>query len=114
MAVDRAVADYIAAIPREHRPLFDRVAGLISSVAPKAAMRISYGIPTYELAGRKLYVGVWKHGLSLYGWSQGGDGGFVERHPELKKSKGTIQLTADAAAQLSDAELKKLVRAVLT
>ena len=76
-------------------------------------MRISYGIPTYEAGKRRLYVGVWKHGVSLYGWGQGADGGFVERHPELRKGKGTIQLTADSAAGLSDDELLTLVRAAL-
>jgi uncharacterized protein YdhG (YjbR/CyaY superfamily) len=107
------VADYVAAIPPEHRPLFDRFAGLILSVAPDARTRISYGIPTYEVEGKRLYVGVWKHGLSVYGWGQGGDGGFVERHPELRKSKGTIQLSPAAAEKISDAELLTLVRAAL-
>ena len=108
------VADYIAAIPPEHRPLFDRFVGLLMSVAPDATVRISYGIPTYEVEGKRLYVGVWKHGLSIYGWGQGGDGGFVDRHPELKKSKGTIQLSVDAAASVSDDELLGLVRAALS
>lgn len=108
------VADYVAAIPSEHRPLFDRVDGLIRAVAPDATVRISYAIPTYEVGKKRLYVGAWKHGVSLYGWGQGGDGGFVERHPELRKGKGTIQLTDASAATVSDAELLTLVRAVLT
>ena len=108
-----SVADYVAAIPADHRPLFDRVARVIGSVAPAAGVRISYGVPTYEVGKKRLYVGAWKHGISLYGWGQGGDGGFVERHPELKTGKGTIQLSVDAATKISDAELKKLVRAVL-
>jgi len=108
------VADYVAAISSANRPLFDRVDGLIRSVAPYASVRISYGIPTYEMGKKRLYLGVWKHGVSLYGWGQGGDGGFVERHPELRKGKGTIQLTEGSAAALSDDELLTLVRAVLT
>lgn len=111
--MDDAVAAYVDAIPSEHRALFDRVAGLIASVAPAAGVRISYGIPTFEVGKRRLYVGVWKHGVSLYGWGQGGDGGFLERHPETQKGRGTIQLTDDSAATVSDAELKRLVRAVL-
>ena len=107
------VAAYVDAIPVEHRPLFDRVQGLIFAVAPDATVRISYGIPTYERDGRRLYVGVWKHGLSIYGWHDGGDGGFVARHPELKKSKGTIQLPVEAAAALSDDELLGLFTAAL-
>ena len=108
------VADYIAAIPPEHRALFDRFVGLIRSVAPDVTARISYGIPTYEVEGKRLYVGVWKHGLSVYGWGSGKDGGLVERHPELKKSKGTIQLSPAAAEKIPDDELLTLVRAALT
>ena len=111
--IDPAVHDYIDKISPEHRPLFDRVDRLIRSVAPDASVRISYGIPTYEVGKKRLYVGTWKHGVSLYGWGPGGGGGFVERHPELKTGKGTIQLSADAAAGLSDDELKRLVRAAL-
>ncbi len=111
--MDAAVVAYIDAIPAEHRPLFDRVQGLIFSVAPGAKLRISYGIPTYEVGRRRLYVGAWKHGLSIYGWGEGGDGGFVARHPELKKSKGTIQLSVGAASAISDDELLGLVRAAL-
>ena len=110
---DDAVVAYIAAIPADHRPLFDRIEGVIRSVAPKAGVRISYGIPTYEVGRKRLYVGAWKHGISLYGWGQGGDGGFVERHPELRTGKGTLQLSVEAAARISDAELKRLVRAAL-
>ena len=29
---------------------------------------LSYHIPTYEVGRRRLYVGVWKHGVSIYGW----------------------------------------------
>ena len=110
---DDAVAAYVDAIPAAHRPLFDRVDGLIRGVAPDAGVRISYGIPTYEVGKKRLYVGAWKHGVSLYGWGQGGDGGFVERHPELKTGKATIQLSVDAAAKITDAELTRLVRAAL-
>ncbi len=90
------VADYVAAIPSEHRPLFDRVERLIRSVAPDASVRISYGIPTYEVGKKRLYVGTWKHGVSLYGWGAGGGGGFVERHPELKTGKGRSEDSAGA------------------
>ena len=49
--------------------------------------------------------------MSIYGWQQGRDGGFVERHPELKKSKGTIQLRPESAGAITDDELRDLVRA---
>jgi hypothetical protein len=58
-------------------------------------------------------VGAWKHGVSIYGWPQDRDGGFTARHPELRTSKGTIQLRAQDAAGISDDELRDLVRAAL-
>ena len=110
--MDDAVRDYVNAIAPEHRPLFDRLHRLILEVHPDAAVVLSYQIPTYKVGRRRLYVGVWKHGVSIYGWEQGRDAGFTARHPELKTSKGTIQLRP-AAAGISDDELRDLVRAAL-
>jgi hypothetical protein len=45
---------------------------------------ISYNIPTYKVGRRRLFLGVWKHGVSIYGWDQGRDAGFIDRHPALK------------------------------
>jgi uncharacterized protein YdhG (YjbR/CyaY superfamily) len=111
--MDEAVQQYIEAIPAAHRPLFDRVHRIVLEVQPDALVTISYGIPTYKVGKARLYIGEWKHGVSIYGWQAGGDGGFVERHPELKKSKGTIQLRPESADAISDDELRALVRAAL-
>jgi hypothetical protein len=74
---------------------------------------LSYKIPTYKVGPRRLYVGVWKHGVSIYGWDHGRDAGFNARHPELKTSKGTIQLRPGDAAGIPDDEFRDLVRAAL-
>jgi uncharacterized protein YdhG (YjbR/CyaY superfamily) len=107
------VQAYVEGIPTEHRPLFDRVHGLILAVRPEASVRISYGMPTYVAGGSRLYVGAWRHGISLYGWSQGADDGFADRHPEFLSGKGTIRLRPQDAAAIPDDELTGLVRAVL-
>ncbi|MGH9276775.1 MAG: iron chaperone [Acidimicrobiales bacterium] len=98
----------------EHRPLFDRLHELILEEHPDAALTISYGIPTYRVGRRRLYLGVWKRGVSLYGWEQARDGVFTARHPELTTGKGTIQLTPANAAGLVDDELRALVRTTLS
>ena len=69
--VDEAVQDYIERIAAENRPLFDRLNALILGAYPDAAVGLSYGMPSYRVGGRRLYVGAWKHGLSVYGWAQG-------------------------------------------
>ena len=51
--------------------------------------------------------------MSIYGWDQGRDAGFVARHPELKTSTGTIRLRPVDAAAIPDDEFRDLVRAAL-
>jgi uncharacterized protein YdhG (YjbR/CyaY superfamily) len=112
--MDDAVRDYIDAIPSEHRPLFDRLHRLVLEAHPEAAVVLSYQIPTYKVGRRRLFLGVWKHGVSVYGWQEGRDAGFSERHPELRTSKGTIRLRPADAADIPDDELRDLARAALS
>jgi uncharacterized protein YdhG (YjbR/CyaY superfamily) len=111
--MNEAVQGYIDAIAAEHRPMFDRLHRLILAAHPDAAVVLSYRIPTYKVGNRRLYVGAWKHGLSIYGWHQGKDDAFTSRHPTLKTSKGTLQLRPEDAAVIPDSELSDLVRAAL-
>ncbi len=108
-----AVRDYIHAIASEHRPLFDRLHRLVLEAHPDAAVVLSYKIPTYKVGRRRLFMGAWKHGVSIYGWDQGCDAGFIARHPQLKTSKGTIQLRPKDAAGITDYEFRDLARAAL-
>ncbi|MFN8052322.1 MAG: DUF1801 domain-containing protein [Acidimicrobiales bacterium] len=111
---DEAVTAYVEGIDAGHRALFDRVHDLITAAHPDATVGISYQMPTYRVGRNRLYVGAWKHGISLYGWGEGRDGGFCERHPELLSGRGTIRLTPDAAAGISDDELGALVAGALS
>ena len=111
--MDEAVKSYIDGIDPAHRPLFDRIHRLILAARSDAAVVLSYRIPTYKVGRRRLYVGAWQHGISIYGWGQGRDGGFTERHPELRTSKGTIRLRPQDAAAITDEELGSLVSAAL-
>ncbi|MET9581814.1 DUF1801 domain-containing protein [Streptomyces sp. NBC_01724] len=111
--MDKEVRDYIDGIPAEHRPLFDRLHRLILEAHPGAAVVISYRIPTYKVGSRRLHVGAWNHGVSLYGWQQGRDAGFATRHPTLISGRATIRLRPDDAASIPDDELRDLARAAL-
>jgi uncharacterized protein YdhG (YjbR/CyaY superfamily) len=110
--VDEAVRRYRDEIASSHRPLFDRLHRLIVDTCPDAESELSYGMPTYRVGRRRLNVGAWKHGLSLY-VSPNRDGGFSARHPELVGGKGTIRLNVDDAARIPDEEFQELVRAAL-
>jgi hypothetical protein len=106
------VQAYIDAIPPGHRPLFDRLHRLILTAHPGAEITLAYKMPAYQAGNRRLYVGAWKHGISIYGYGHR-DGGFTTRHPEMVTSKGTIQLRPDTAASIPDQELFALARAAL-
>ena len=108
-----AVLKYVNAIPAEHRALFDRVHRLILDTCPDVDVVLSYKMPTYQAGPRRLHLGVWKHGVSLYGWKHQGDGGFTARHPDLRTSTGTIRVRTDAAAAIPDDDFRDLARAAL-
>lgn len=112
--MDSAAREYIDRIAPGNRALFDRIHRLILEEHPGATVGISYQMPAYTVGQRRLYVGAWKHGVSLYGWQKGQDAGFTARHPELRTGKGTIQLRADDAGRVPDEELRELVRAALS
>jgi hypothetical protein len=111
--MDEGVQDYIDRIDAAHRPLFDRLHGLITAACPHAAVGLSSQMPTYRVGGRRLYLGAWAHGVSLYGWPRGRDGGFAARHPALLSGKATIRIRPQDATALSDEELSGLIRAAL-
>ena len=110
--MDEDVRRYRDEMDSEQRPVFDRLHRLIMATCPDADVALSYGMPTYRVGRRRLNVGTWKHGLSLY-VSPKRDGGFSARHPELAAGKGTIRLRSADAASIPDAELQDLVRAAL-
>ena len=111
--MDDPVQDYIESIAPRQRPTFDRIHRLVLESYPDVELLMSYQMPTYKVGDNRLYVGAWKNWVALYGLDGSRDGGFAARHPELRTSKGTIQLRPDAAAAIADSELRDLVRAAL-
>ena len=111
--MDAGVRDYIDAIGPEQRPLFDRLHRIVLAVHPKADVALSYGMPAYRVGARRLNIGVWRHGVSVYGWRSDRDGGFVARHPKLCSGKGTIRIRPTDAEGISDDELRALLGGAL-
>ena len=110
--MDDAVRRYRDEMDSECRPVFDRLHRLIVAMCPEAEVVLSYGMPTYRIGRRRLNIGAWKHGLSLY-VSPNRDGGFSARHPELAAGKGTIKLKPADALCIPDADFQDLIRAAL-
>jgi len=111
--VDEDVANYVAAIGPEQRPLFDRLHALVQAEHPEAELALSYGMAGYRVGRRRLNLGVWKHGVSVYGWRNDRNGGFVARHPRLASGKGTIRISPRDAEEISDEELRALLGGAL-
>jgi Domain of unknown function (DU1801) len=111
--MDEAVRHYIDGIAPHSRALFDRVHRLIMDAHPEATVTISYQIPAYQVGQRRLYVGAWNHGVSLYGWQPGRDGGFAAQHPDLISGKATLRLRHETADRIPDGELRELARDAL-
>ena len=112
--MDAAVQAYVDGLDDAHRELFLRLHGLVLETVPDAEVRLSYGMPTYQVGKKRLYLAAWKHGVSIYGWSAGRDGGFSERHAALKSGAGTIKLRPADAEQIPDDEFRELARAALS
>jgi uncharacterized protein YdhG (YjbR/CyaY superfamily) len=104
---------YIKGIAPAFRPLFDRIDRLIRTLHPEATAGIAYAMPTYWVGKRRLHVGVWKHGVSLYGWKSDRPAAFLAHHPDLMTSTGTIRLTPEDAAALSDEEIREVIASAL-
>lgn len=111
--MNRDTQKYIKAIPPEHRPLFDRLHGLVLEVHPEAELGYAYKMPKYSLGKRRIFLAVWQHGVSVYGVGPGADSGFIARHPELIASRGTIRLRPKDAAAIRDTEFREMFRAAL-
>ena len=103
---------YLDEMDSKYRPVFDRLHRLMVAACPDAELVLSYGMPTFRFGRRRLNVGAWQHGLSLY-VSPNRDGGFSVRHPALAAGKGTIKLRPADAADITDAEFQDLFRAAL-
>ncbi len=111
--MDEGVRNYIDAIAPEQRPLFDRLHRIVLAEHPDAEVVLSYGMPAYRVGGRRLNLGVWKHGASVYGWRADRDGGFVARHPGLSSGRATIRIRVKDAEGISDEELRALLGGAL-
>ena len=112
MTVDEGVRAYIDGISPEQRPLFDRLHGIVLAAHPEAEVALSYGMPAYRVGRRRLNLGVWKHGVSVYGFAADRDGSW-RGTPTLSSGKGTIRIRPRDAAEISDEELRALLGGAL-
>ena len=111
--MDEGVQEYIEALDPARRSLFGRLHALVLETHPEAEVGLAYNMPAYRVGARRLSLGAWKHGVSVYGFRKDNDGGFVARHPDLVTGRGTIRIGFRDAEGISDDELRGLVGGAL-
>jgi uncharacterized protein YdhG (YjbR/CyaY superfamily) len=57
---------YIAECPPEQQQILQQVRKTIQSAAPEATEAMSYGMPTFKLAGNLVHFAAWKTHLGFY------------------------------------------------
>jgi hypothetical protein len=92
--MNNAMREYTEHIEPEHRPLFNRLHGLILAEHPRRRGGLSYQMPTYKAGSRLLYLGAVHGGRPIYGWQADRHAGFSARHPRAQDQQGTIKLWA--------------------
>ena len=95
MPAPATVDDYIGAQPAAAQPRLRELRAIIRSAVPEAAEVISYGMPTYKLAGTAVaHFAAAKRHCALYGALPAEFGGEL-RQRGLDASKGTIRFPLD-------------------
>ena len=114
VTMDAGVRDYIDAIGPEQRPLFDRLHRIVLAVHPKADVALSYGMPAYRVGARRLNIGVWRHGVSVYGWRSGtATVASSPATPSCGAARGRSGSVRRDAEGISDGELRTLLGGAL-
>ena len=107
--MDEAVQAYIDGIAPQNRPLFDRLHGLILGTLPGRGRRLSYGMPAYRWAGGVSTSPRGSMACRSTAGRRAARPASPPAIPELKTSKGTIQLRPGRSAGIGDGELLELI-----
>jgi uncharacterized protein YdhG (YjbR/CyaY superfamily) len=107
--MDTAVQSYIDAIPESKRPLFDHLQSLILELYPDAEIVISYQIPTYKVGRGRVWLGLWKSGVSLHGVDVET---FKQRHPSIKTGKGSLNFKLPD--ELPEADIREVIKRAIS
>jgi uncharacterized protein YdhG (YjbR/CyaY superfamily) len=104
-AAGATVPEYIQSLPATHRPLFDRLQALVLGMYPDASADISYGIPTYRMGKKRVYLGAWKDGISLHAIDPAP---FKALHPKIKTGRGSLNFRN--MDEVPEADVRKVIR----
>lgn len=105
---DKDVQRYVNAVPKDRKPLFDKLQALILSRYPNAEVVMSYQIPTYRAKSGWVGLGYWRDGVSLYTNGPSHIAEFKAKYPAIKTGKGSINLKVTDEVPVT--ALKKVIK----
>ena len=86
-----ALEDYLAALSPAVRAVLDDIRGIVLEEFPTATESISYDIPTFSVAGKRLvHVGGWARHVSIYPVPKSDEQLLADLGPYLS-GKGTLK-----------------------
>jgi len=89
-----SIDEYISGFPEETQKLLRQVRASIKEAAPEAAETISYGIPTFTLAGNLVHFAAFKNHIGFYPTSSGIEK-FKEELSIYEGAKGSVKFPID-------------------
>jgi uncharacterized protein YdhG (YjbR/CyaY superfamily) len=106
------VDDYIAALPDGSRRIMTEIRGIVRTIDPDSADRISYQIPTVTQGGRSVvYYAAWKRHIGMYPIPSFDDDLDAELAP-YRTTKDTIRFPLDKPMPYG--LIERLLTALLT
>jgi uncharacterized protein YdhG (YjbR/CyaY superfamily) len=94
------IDDYLSRYPKHVQRLLTQMRLTIKNAAPQATEKISYGIPTFSLAGNLVHFAAFKNHIGFYP-TPSAISAFSNELFSYKCSKGTVQFPLDEPLPLT-------------
>jgi uncharacterized protein YdhG (YjbR/CyaY superfamily) len=88
------IDQYIAEFPEHIQAKLKEIRGIVRAMAPDAAEKIAYGMPTFYLNGNLVHFAGYKGHIGFYPTPTGIDS-FKEELDRYKNAKGSVQFPLD-------------------
>jgi uncharacterized protein YdhG (YjbR/CyaY superfamily) len=106
--VKKDIQEYIKSGSADQRKLYAQLEEIILELYPRAAIAISYGVPTYGTKPGRVGLGYWKEGVSFFPYSGSALDEFPQKYPVIKTGKGSINFNLSDKVPVP--ALRRLIR----
>lgn len=98
--MSKDIDDYVRQYPKDVQRLLTQMRSTIKKAAPEATEKISYGIPTFALAGNLVHFAAFMNHIGFYP-TPSAIKAFGKELSSYKCSKGTVQFPLDEPLPLA-------------